>query len=384
MNLSLAKLVDRRLGSLVGGVVGAADRLGEALRPPEPVTAVRRVLVVKFWGLGNWSLLRPVLRDLRERWPRASFTVATLAPNRPLVEDLADHVLLVRPRGLVVLAEDLLAAVRALRRRPPDLALDFEQFSRAGALLARLGGARQRIGFASGAAGRDGLYTVLVPIRPGVHAARSFRDLAEAAGVPPGPYVPGALWPDAGARERARTRLPEVPYVVLHPGSGDNFPGRRWSEAGFAAVGRTALELGLGVVVTGGAPERDLAERVARAVGGGAASLAGLLSLDELVAVVAGARALVSNDTGPVHLASAAGTPTLAIYGPNTPALYGPLAPGSRSFYRALPCSPCLTAVNYRSSRCRIHTCMASIPTGEVCAALRALLQPAARSEARP
>jgi ADP-heptose:LPS heptosyltransferase len=162
--------------------------------------------------------------------------------------------------------------------------------------------------------------------------------------------------------------------VLLHPGSGDNFPGRRWSEAGFAAVGRAASAAGHHVVVTGSAAERPLAARVAAAVGPRAVDAAGRLALDGLVALVAGARALVSNDTGPVHLASALGVPTLAIFGPNTPAIYGPLAPGSRAFYRALPCSPCITAANYRSSRCRIFACMAAIPTGEVVAGLQHLL----------
>jgi len=157
---------------------------------------------------------------------------------------------------------------------------------------------------------------------------------------------------------------------VLHPGSGDNFPGRRWSEAGFAAAGRTAVRRGLRVVVTGGASETALAARVAQAVGRGAISLAGRLSVRGLVALLASARAVVTNDTGPVHMASALGVPVLAVFGPNTPVIYGPLSPGSVAFYRELPCSPCLTTANYRSSPCRIHTCTASIPVGEVTAAL--------------
>lgn len=92
------------------------------------------------------------------------------------------------------------------------------------------------------------------------------------------------------------------------------------------------------------------------------------------MALLARADVLLSNDTGPVHLASQLGTPVLAFYGPNTPVLYGPLSAGSRAFYRDLPCSPCITVANYRSSRCRIHTCMAAIPVGEVVEALGRLL----------
>ncbi|MHC5012463.1 MAG: glycosyltransferase family 9 protein, partial [Planctomycetota bacterium] len=269
---------------------------------------------------------------------------------------------------------DLSRAVHRLRTDPPDLALDFEQFARTGALLARLGGARQRVGFLTGERARDDLYTVLVPFRQDRHASRSFRDLAEAAGVAPGPYVPGALSPsEAGLAASAPYRAGGA-YVVLHPGSGDNFKGRRWSTSGFAAAGRKALAHGHRVLITGSEGEARLARTVAASIPG-ARVVAGRLSVPALVAVLARATAVVSNDTGPVHIASALGVPVLAIYGPNTPALYGPLSPGSRAFYRDLPCSPCITTSNYRSSRCRIYSCMASIPTGEVAASLDRLLR---------
>jgi ADP-heptose:LPS heptosyltransferase len=382
VNLGFAKALDRHVGGGMGRVVGGADRVVEAVLPPRPVASVRHVLAVKFWGIGNWALLRPVVRDLRARWSGARFTVATLALNEPLVRDLADDLLLVRADDAPSAALDLLAAAARLRRRRVDLAVDFEPFARVGALLARAAGARQRLGFRSGPA-RDGLYTVTVPLRPDAHVARSFRDLGEAAGLAPGPYRAGGLAPTPRGIAEARP-FARAPYVVLHPGSGDNFPGRRWAESGFGAVGRAAARRGIRVVVTGGGAERGLTARVAARVGPLATDAAGRLGLEGLVALVADAAAVVANDTGPVHLASALGVPALAVYGPNTPVLYGPLSPGSRAFYRALPCSPCLTADSHRSSRCRIHTCIQAVSTGEVATALEALLDARVASRAEP
>jgi ADP-heptose:LPS heptosyltransferase len=171
-----------------------------------------------------------------------------------------------------------------------------------------------------------------------------------------------------------RAALGDDPYCVLHPGSGDNFPGRRWTPSGFAALGRYAAGAGLRVVVTGLASERDLVARVVRDVGAGAIDAAGRFGLEELVALLAGAVALASNDTGPVHLAGQLGTPVLAFYGPNTPVLYGPLGERSRALYLGLPCSPCLTTASHRSSRCRIHTCMEALSTGRALGEWRALL----------
>jgi ADP-heptose:LPS heptosyltransferase len=375
VNLGAAKVCDRLVGGWLGRLIGLCDRLREIGRVPPPVEDVRRILVVKFWGLGNWALLRPIVHDLRCRWPGAELTIVTLAANAPLCRDLCDRLLTVRADSIRHTLIDLARGVTALRRRAPDLALDFEQFSQAGALLARLGRAAQRIGFRAGKPGRDGLYTVLVPFCDDAHAGRSFRDLAEAAGLEPGPYVPGHLTPTAAGASETRVLRARAPYVVLHPGSGDNFTGRRWSEAGFGALGRAARVAGRAVYVTGGPAERELAARVAGAVGDGATSLAGGLTVAGLVALLGDAEVLASNDTGPVHLASALGVPVLAFFGPNTPVLYGPLSAGSHAFYRALPCSPCITVANYRSSRCRIHTCMASIPTGAAVEVLNRLMQ---------
>jgi ADP-heptose:LPS heptosyltransferase len=373
VSVGIAKALDRRLGALAASGLGALDLAVEALVPPRPVEHVEHVLVTKLWGVGNWALLRPIVRDLRARFGGARLSLLTLAANRPLVEDLADEVHLVRSSSVTAALLDLGRAVVSLGRWRPDLAIDFEPFAHAAALVARLAGARQRLGFDTPGRARRHLYTVCVPLRRDAHAARSFRDLAEAAGVAPGPYVPGHLVPSAAGRAQTQGLRGPGPYALLHPGSGDNFPGRRWSEAGFAAAGRALTERGWRVLVTGTAGERELAGRVAHAVGPGAVSVAGALSLEGLIALVAEAQTLLSNDTGPVHLASALGVPTLALFGPNTPVLYGPLAPGSKAFYRALPCSPCLTASSHRSSRCRIPTCMASIPVGEVLTAVRRL-----------
>ena len=72
--------------------------------------------------------------------------------------------------------------------------------------------------------------------------------------------------------------------------------------------------------------------------------------------------------------ANAVGTPVVALYGPNTPRLYGPLAPNSRAFYRPPPCSPCMTNFNYKTSGCLNPVCIRALEVDEVAAAVRARL----------
>jgi ADP-heptose:LPS heptosyltransferase len=120
------------------------------------------------------------------------------------------------------------------------------------------------------------------------------------------------------------------PLVALHPGATD--PRRRWSEAKFAAVGDALAQAGAQIVITGTMAERKLGEAVISSMKSKAQDLCGALSLNGLAGLLSRCRLVVSNDTGPLHLAMAVGTPTVGIYwcgnlitaGPMTRSLHRP------------------------------------------------------------
>ncbi|MGY1644512.1 glycosyltransferase family 9 protein [Geodermatophilus sp. SYSU D00703] len=123
--------------------------------------------------------------------------------------------------------------------------------------------------------------------------------------------------------------VPSVPapapagVALVHPGAA--FPGRRWPPDRFAAVARHLAAAGLDVRVTGGPAEVPLARAVAEAAGlPDDAVLAGRTSTLELAAVVAGASVVVSGDTGMAHLGTAYRRPSVVLFGPVSPALWGP------------------------------------------------------------
>ena len=230
MSVSVAKILDR----LAGGVALRALRPWRAGRDlfgeSALLDAVREIVVVKFWGIGNAALLLPILRDLRRRYPGARLTVVTLPENRSLFEDVADRILSVRMRPLPLACLDLFRALATLRRLRADLALDFEQFARASQVLLFLARPRQVIAFDTAGQGRADLADVKVPYDDTRHCGESFLGLARAAGLKERTYRPGGLEAKAAPRIDRWCRLRGVgarPLVVLHPGSGDNFPGRR-------------------------------------------------------------------------------------------------------------------------------------------------------------
>jgi len=376
VSLQVAKSLDRVAGSIVQRLLLPWRWWRDWTRSDEPLDDVREIVVTKFWGMGNAALLLPVLELLRRRYPGARLTVVTLEHNEPVYRDAADRVLTVRLRPLWRAFVDLPRLALRLRRERVDLALDMEQFVRASQVLLFLARVRQVVAFDTPGLRRAELADVRVPYDDTRHMAEGFLDLARAVGVERRRYEPGGLRP----RVESPVMRGESPLVVLHPGSGDNFPGRRWPPRNFADLARRLDAGGARVVLTGSAREQGIANEVAAQAGCPALdlpllNLAGSLSLDELVALLSEADLLVSNDTGPVHLASALRTPVLGLYGPNTPRLYGPLSAGSRAFYHELPCSPCITNYNHKTSRCLNPVCIQAIGVDEVAAAALARIR---------
>jgi ADP-heptose:LPS heptosyltransferase len=257
-------------------------------------------VVLRPLGLGDLLTGVPALRALRAAVPDHHLVLATTAGLEPLARliDVVDEVL--PARELEPLDWD---------RPPPDLAVDLHgKGPLSHVVVADLRPAR--------------LLTFDSPGYPGPHwcadeheVRRWCRLVSEGLGVAADPddldlVVPPVPPPVAGA-------------AVVHPGAA--FPGRRWPPERFAAVARHLATSALDVRITGGPAEVSLARAVADAAGlGPEAVLAGRTSSLELAAVVAAARVVVSGDTGVAHLATAYRRPSVVLFGPVSPALWGP------------------------------------------------------------
>ncbi len=176
----------------------------------------------------------------------------------------------------------------------------------------------------------------------------------------------------------------DADYIVVHPGA--TAESRRWPAERFGAVAAALhRETGLPIVVTGGPSERDVVARVVEhgeeALGrdGAIHGFAGELALDEMIAAVDGAALLVSNNSGPVHIAAARQTPVVVLYAATNPQ-HTPWRVPNRMLTRDVPCANCQRSI------CPVghHACLAGIDADEVVAASLELLdETAAQRSAR-
>ena len=155
----------------------------------------------------------------------------TLKRNREILRgnDCIDRIWTVDDSGAVKLVPSLLKTFAGLRRQRIDLFLDFEQFARTSALFGFLIGAPPRVGLRTPRQGRYLLYTAQVRYVEDQHMSRTFLDIARSAGVRENRYAPIPVEFDEEHVRRVAGMIEDAErIVVLHPGSGDNFIGRRW------------------------------------------------------------------------------------------------------------------------------------------------------------
>jgi ADP-heptose:LPS heptosyltransferase len=307
-------------------------------------TAMARVLVVRPDNVGDVIMTVPALRALRAAAPRARLDLLASpagAAAAPLIPELDDVVVASvswqRLPGAGV-AEDPdpdAELVATLAARDYDAAVVLTSFSQSpwpAAALCRRAGIGVRVGTSKEFGGDALTHWVPAPPDAGHQVDRALEVLA-AVGVPSrGTDLAVSVPASTSARPTGR-------YVVVAPGASCS--SRRWSPERFATTGRGLAERGWTVVVTGTAKEADLVERAAAGVPD-AVTMIGELDLGGLAALVAGADAVVVNNSGGAHLADAVGTPVVELFaGTEEVGQYAPRTVPAEVLTRSVSCSPC-------------------------------------------
>jgi lipopolysaccharide heptosyltransferase II len=382
-------------------IVGTADLL---LTPIAPVAQLlthrapdgppRRILLLRLERIGDLLMALRAIDRLRRRAPQAHIHLVVGSWNEPLAA-LMKSVDSVETLDVPWLARHAAGSTtgaligRALewRRQAFDLAVNFEPDIRSNALLA-LSAAPRRFGFRS--AGGGGLLTTALDYDRGAHTSDNLLRLVDAAVPHEGNQIEATearlLEVPVASREEAGRLLgvddPSGALVGIHVSGGR--PVKQWHPERFAAVGaHLARTLPATLVLTGTTEDRPLVAQLIAALPPEVRriDLAGNVSLPVMAAILERLHLFMTGDTGPMHLAAAVGTPTVAIFGPSDPRRYGPLTERARVVTADLWCRPC-SRVRRPPARCSrgVPDCLNGVTVEMVTRAAEDLLRSDRRS----
>ena len=395
--LTKVKGVAQRVLRAILGTIGQCDAWLHAAqsRPPlDPATFhPQHILVIRTDLLGDVVLTLPTVHALRRAYPLAHIDMVVLPANAAIMHDQPeiDHVITCDPNawigGIFNVTErfKMRATIAELRAAKYDLAVSV--CGDWASIIARLSGARRRVGF-TGEAYAHFLTDPVPGRRFELHQHETGYGLllaTKAGGIvdPSGsPTRQPRLEVSESARQSIHTLLmesgirPGQPIIALHAGSG-NGQAKRWPLPSWARLADLLLAHEDAAIVLIGAPgDKLLAQAVlkrmrqpARAI-----DLTGKTKLPELCALLAACAVVVTGDSGPLHIAEAVGARVVAIHGPTDPAQSGPSNPATIVVWHQIWCAPCYDSRATAECRFGNPICMKGISPAEVLAATQTQL----------
>lgn len=332
-----------------------------------------RILIIRFSSLGDLVLISPVTRALRQRYATAEIVITVKQAYEPLARLLpgVDTVISFNP------ADGFRALLTQVRRHDFDLVIDLHANPRS-RLLSRLSGVSRVIRYRKRRMARMGM--VYAPSRdtPTRHTVDLYLDTLASLDITNSERLP-SLEVHPAARTAIAERLHALGVSegqrILGLAPGASSPAKQWPATHFARLADECHKTtGVVVLLVGGLRDTETTGAVAAAMTAPCIDWAGSIDLSLLPPVVARCHALVSNDSGPMHVATAVATPVVGLFGPTHPRLgFAPLGAQDVALSLDMACSPCSL---HGEKPCwkGTHACLADLPVHRVACAIAPLL----------
>jgi len=371
MKIKFYGAIDKWLGTPLCVVLGGLSKL---FPKQKCIIAPKKILILKLWAIGDSVVSLPMIRSLKLSFPNAKIDVLARKRNAAVFENNGDinKIILFEPKHLI----DLLALFRKY-----DLVIDAEPWMRLSALLSMFAG-RRRIGF--GKQARSIIYTDTIAFDRTRHMVQQYLDMARNTGakIIIDKLVPLETSPaDKKAVDKFVRENKLKGFVVgIAPGAAESARSRMWPAERFAEVAdRLVSEHGAKIIFIGSPGEKELIYGIQMQMkhASGSINSAGLLGIKQVFELIRRCKLFIGNDAGLMHVAAAQGVKTIGLFGPNTPALWGPYGKHSIAIYKKPECSPCILNEKGKAPDCLRKTdrylCMRLIAAEEVMRAVKAL-----------
>jgi len=359
-------------------------------------TKPKKILFIKPSEMGGIILSYPLIDRVKHAYPDSELFFLTFKRNECLFDVLtiipAKNIFTLRDESLFTFLTDFVKILIRIHNEKIDISFDLEFFSRFTAILSYLSNAPKRIGFYRYK--MEGLYrgellTHKIQYNPHLHISNMFYSMGEIMSLSQKitpefkqvssdhkltlpQFIPTAKHKEKMLCHLAKFSIDTTSRIFLiNPGDGQ-IPLREWPVDNYIILTRKLLEQENTYVITVGTStcsgKAKLIEQALKSKR--YIDLSGKTSIPELLTLCTIADALIANDSGIAHLASLTNIREFIIFGPENPIIFRPLGMNIHVFYSSIPCSPCLSAFNHRTSTCQDNQCLKIIHPHDIYTAI--------------
>lgn len=372
-------IIDSLIGTLLAYCVNFTARaLGFLLNINHSLDrSFTTIVISKYAGLGSIIQATPLIQTLRKNYPKAKIIFITTSGNATLIKHIPeiDELILVSDKTIWSIIATSTKLILQLWRIKPDLYFDLEFYSNYSGIMTTLSKATNRFGFYNPEkAYRKGIYNYLVPFSVDVPISDTYLQFADLlkCDLKISKLKIQVLSPDSEFKNKINL-AEEEKYIVVNPNASDLRLERRWPKKSFADVLTFLLThySSHRIILIGNKTEAHYVNELVASLekDPNLIDSSGKLTLTELISLIAGADLMLTNDTGPMHIAFALNVKTISLFGPCSPTQYGTIENGI-TFYKKVDCSPCVHS--FLIPPCKGNNiCMKNISVTEVKEALK-------------
>lgn len=326
----------------------------------------QRIAICKFKGMGSIIQATPMIEALRTQFPNAEIIFVSTQSNRSVLKKIKhiDTVICLDDKNVIQLIGTCFSSLFQLIKKRPDVYIDLEIYSNFSTLFTLFTLSKNRIGFYLRSSSFNmGIYTHMMFFNNNVPISEVYLQISRLFGVN---HTKNELYP-LHEYVAEFENVPSGEYIVINPNASDLRLERRWGAKRFQSLIEKLLEFypEKEIIVIGSKDERPYSLKVTDGIQNKRLkNWAGKTSIDGLIDLIHKATLVITNDTGPMHIAFACKTPTVCLFGPCSPDQYG-VSEYTTVIYKNVVCSPCVHDFNV--SPCNgDNVCMKLITVDEV------------------
>ncbi|MFC1546527.1 glycosyltransferase family 9 protein [bacterium] len=335
---------------------------GIFLKKNKETRNIKKILVIKFSAVGDAVLLIPCLRNIKKEYPHAELHAVGTFVNKEAFSlcKYIDKVFEFNIKGFLKNPFLLFRFIKTLNKESYDIIIDYDQWLRLSALLAYFVRSKKIIGFKTPGQYKHFLCTNTVVHRNDMHELENFLRLLIHLDILSPDFNLDPL--DFYADDNLGEKLPDKPYILVHPGCGANGFFREWDiDKYIELIELINRNLNIPVVINGTNSEEKLLDKIINNTTRAKAVKICSLCINSLYNLVNKSCVVVSGNTSIMHIAASLDKPAIAIHGPTNEKRWGPIGEKHKVISADVPCRPCLN-LGFEYA-CKTKKCLNEIST---------------------